>query len=118
MKALLILVITAACSPQTTRFVGRTALVASYAAMACDWGQTRGQASRGWENHYEKNVILGPTPSPGEVDVYFASMAVVHGMIWYLMPDSVRPYYAGGLAAIQTRSVIRNVESTGTVCGF
>ena len=41
--------------------------------IALDWHSTDMTASRGWDGYREKNVIMGPYPSQGEVALYFAA---------------------------------------------
>jgi hypothetical protein len=106
-----------ACS---LRAVNTGTLVASTAALACDWAQTRGAAAAGWEGVHENNPVMGPTPSTATVDAYFFAVAIVNAAIWHVTPESWRPVTQGALISRQSLAIVRNSdpESTGTICGI
>ena len=57
-----------------------------------DWGQTL-DISRSCNSDgefYEKNSILGPCPSRGEVNQYFAATMLLHAGISYMLPTEAR----------------------------
>lgn len=98
--------------------VNRTTLVASTAALACDWAQTRSMARRDWpDGSYDRNPILGGRPDTLHVDVYFATAAVWNALLWYALPKRWKSVPTLGVVAVQARPVMANVESTGTICG-
>ena len=93
--------------------VNRTTLVASSAALACDWVQTRAAASDGWVDFEEANPIMGRTPSVNTVDAYFATAAIANAAIWYFMPSSVKSLLPITVTAFQVRTIRRNIDTIG-----
>jgi hypothetical protein len=80
-------------------------LVASTMMLACDWSKTHRSAARGWAGgQWESNPVLGAHPSATEVNVYFASTAVVNAAIWYALPKKWR----AALPALLTLSEVAN----------
>lgn len=75
----------------TNVHVNRAALVASTAALACDWNKTYRAANNGWRNGIrERNPMLGTTPSTTAVSAYFASTIVINAAIWIAIPPKWR----------------------------
>lgn len=93
--------------------VNRATLIASTASLACDWAQTRSQASTGWNGTMENNPMLGTQPSTTKVDAYFASTIVINAAIWYVMPERYKSIIPLGVTAAQARTIAGNVEQTG-----
>lgn len=104
--ALLALLLTAC----TNVHVNRAALVASTAALACDWGQTRSAATQGWRYHYENNPIMGPKPPVGYVDLYFGGIAITNALLWLVIPRRYRVFVPLAIFGIETRQAARNVD--------
>lgn len=100
--------------------VNRATLIASTAALACDWAQTRSSASTGWMRTAdggewvlrENNPILGPHPSTQAVDVYFASAAVVNLALWIILPVRYKSIMPLSLVAVESSAISGNVVFT------
>ena len=56
----------------------RTAFVASNIAIAADWGTSLNLTERYDEGYWEKNKILGRTPSRGDVNKYFIAKTMLN----------------------------------------
>lgn len=67
---------------------------------------------------YERNPLLGPQPSTAHVDMYFATAAVWNAVWWYAMPKRWRTAVPAGIMAAESRTIVRNVTSTESICGF
>lgn len=65
----------------------RTAFVASNIAIAADWGTTLNLTERYDEGYYEKNNILGRTPSRGDVNNYFVAITILNYSMARYMQD-------------------------------
>jgi len=55
------------------------------ALLVADWAQTRWIVKNPGDVH-ERNLILGPHPSTGQVNNYFAMVAVGHAAVSYTLP--------------------------------
>lgn len=105
------------------RVIDTTALVASTAALACDWGQTHRAAAERWTGgangtgRHEGNPIMGPTPSTRTVNVYFAATAAVNVALWYALPKRYRSIVPAVLTAAETMQVSSNIGSV-SLCGL
>lgn len=119
-SAIIILMLTliGCSSGQSQRRINRATFVAGIAGLACDYGQTRHAASQGWVEYSEANPIMGPTPSTGEVTAYFLGAALINTAVYLLTPERYRAIPQVGLTGVQAVAIRRNVESTGTLCGF
>ncbi len=115
MRGIVILLSTLiACTP-----VNRTVLATSTLTIACDWGQTRSYASRGWAGGYtEANPILGETPSAGQVDLYFASAIAINAALYFVLPKSIRAVVPTGVTVRQSVSVYNNHQIKPNFCGL
>ena len=98
--------------------VNRATLVASTAALACDWAQTRELAGDGWRTHRETNPMLGERPTTNVIDTYFLAAAIVNATVWAVMPERFRSVIAGGVAARQGLAIGRNLSEDASACGF
>jgi len=106
---------TAACT-----HVNRATLIASTAALACDWAQTRSFAERGWalRSAYggdylpklETNPIMGTAPSPMTVDLYFAGIAIANVALYLVVPESYRWLAPAVLTVSGARAIQNNNE--------
>lgn len=90
-------------------------MVASTATLACDWAQTHGQANDGWSEYYEKNPVLGDSPSASSIDTYFAAVAVFNIGVWLVLPPKWRSIIPTLITVAETRTIFRNIPNTG-VC--
>lgn len=101
-----------ACS---LRAANTATLVASTAALACDWGQTRGVASAASEgrwtlDYWEENPVMGPRPSTGDVDLYFAAAAALNAAAWVAIPRRYRWIIPSVVLAVQTAAIVQNAH--------
>jgi hypothetical protein len=96
----------------------RAALASSTAALACDWGYTRSAASDGWRGFEESNPVLGRTPSPARVDAYFAIVAGLNTLAWFLTPPKLRAGLPAVVTAQQADAIANNRRYLGGVCGL
>lgn len=74
-----------------------------------DWRQTRYIAGNP-ADYNECNPLLGAHPSTGDVDVYFAAIAVTHGVISYLLPPRYRAWWQNGTIGIAAACVGNNIN--------
>lgn len=74
-----------------------------------DYNQTR-QISRQPDKYNELNPILGPQPSKGRVNAYFAANAVLHPAFMNLWPSSVRKFFQAASIGYQANSVKNNAD--------
>lgn len=103
----------------TNVHVNRAALVASTAALACDWGHTRHYAEGGWATTHDVNPVLGRTPSVRAVDGYFLGIALTNVLIWSLVPERWRLVVPAGVLAVQANAAAINLRNdTETMCGL
>lgn len=110
MRAIAIALALSACTSAQRRYVNPMALAVSTAALACDFGQTRQAAARGWEGQHEANPIMGPTPSQTTVGLYFASAAALNAVAWWLTPERWRSAAPTGVVVLQANVVGRNLD--------
>lgn len=122
MRLALLAMLLTAC---TNVHVNRAALVASTAALACDWHKTRTTAARDSMLYTEHNPLLGDDPSAGAVDMYFVSTIVINAAIWYVLPKRWRSVLPVVVATVQvtneTRDQMRNQFAGANdipVCGI
>lgn len=98
--------------------VDTAALIASTASLACDWGQTRSAADRGWASRIERNPILGPRPSTSQVDMYFGVTALLNVTLWTLLPKGWKSIVPAGVTAMEANTVYGNRDTTVAKCGL
>lgn len=100
----------------------RAALVTSTATLACDWGYTHRAASDGWRTGYEANPVLGPTPDPGIVAMYFSAVLVANVVAWHATPAKYRSAVPLAITARQSATIYANSQtmtlSDARFCGF
>ncbi|KKN04246.1 hypothetical protein LCGC14_1099370 [marine sediment metagenome] len=53
-----------------------------------DWGQTR-YVTKNYNRFHETNIVLGESPSIGQVNTYFLTTLIGHGIVSYFLPDKV-----------------------------
>lgn len=106
----LVVVLVLCCGCATAN---RAAIVASTAALACDWAQTRRMAASGWPGTYEDNPVLGMRPGVSRVEMYFASVAIANIALYLLLPERYRAVVPTAVTAAQVHSVAQNVEHSG-----
>lgn len=85
-------------------------------SIAADWGQTRYIAKHP-DQYHEMNPILGDHPSTGDVNRYFIGSLALNNAVYFVLPDDWKPYYAGGVAAVQFGFVAHN-HSIGIKISF
>lgn len=100
------------------RYVDTTLLATSTATIACDWGYTRAAAQTGWQGTREGNPMLGPTPSTGEVNVYFVGALALNAAVWALTPPKIRGALPLGITLRQAYTIAGNADSVGGACGL
>jgi len=74
-----------------------------------DWHSTDMIASRGWDGYREKNIIMGPYPSQGEVALYFAARIGLN----YWMHDQGLDILAVPVSIIHAHAAYNNYRLTG-----
>lgn len=94
----------------------RAMLVTSTATLACDWMQTRAVAQAAPSYDWERNPMLGKTPSVGQVDAYFAGSALANLALWAIIPEKWRAAAPAVLTATQIYTIADNTKTIG-VCG-
>ena len=84
------------------------ALQATYFTLKfIDWRQTRYIAKHP-DDYYELNPILGQHPSTTEVDIYFATTAILNTVITHYLPSKYRPWWQGVSITVSGACVINN----------
>jgi hypothetical protein len=115
----LLVVLALAMNGQACKHVNRATLVASTAAVACDWGHTRSYAAAGWPGVHESNPIMGREPTTGTVDLYFAYAIAANALVWLAMPEKYRSVVPIAVLGVQANTVARDVRvDTLTTCGL
>ena len=78
---------------------------AALTALALDYAQTKSMVSKGFvidgRPYEEHNPIMGRYPSSQTVDLYFASVAVSHIAIAYLLPSKWRRWFQAGTIVLE-----------------
>lgn len=93
-------------------------LAASSLSLACDWGQTRSAADRGWVGHAEENAILGRRPTTMQVDMYFGVAALLNATLWAALPKGWRSAAPAALVGVEVDSIRHNIDTTSGHCGI
>ena len=75
--------------------------------LALDCGQTL-NISKNPDKYYEHNPVLGEHPSKESVITYNLSVAVIHALISYYMPEKYREAWQYISIGVEGSSVIRN----------
>jgi hypothetical protein len=89
---------------------------ATLATLAVDWGQTR-HIAKNPERFYEKNRILGASPSVGKVDAYFLGAMVGTVAVAHLLPTDYRRLFLAGTLSMEL-SVVEQNRSIGIKVEF
>ena len=84
--------------------------------LAIDWGQTR-HIAKNPERFYEKNRILGASPSVGKVDAYFLGAMVGTVAVAHLLPTDYRRLFLAGTLSMEL-SVVEQNRSIGIKVEF
>ena len=94
---------------------------AALASIALDYSQTKGMVNKGFmidgRPYEEHNPIMGSRPSSQTVDLYFASVAVTHVAVAYLLPQKWRRWFQAGTIVLELGVVAGNY-SAGMGFGF
>lgn len=77
--------------------------------LALDWHQTVNIAKHP-ARWYERNVILGKHPTVRAVNIYFACVCLLVGLIAYFAPVPVALALLVGLTAVQVWAVTNNAR--------
>jgi hypothetical protein len=72
-----------------------------------DWRQTR-TIAKNPDDYYEMNPILGRHPSTTEVDIYFATTAILNTVITHYLPSKYRPWWQGISITVSGTCVVNN----------
>jgi hypothetical protein len=115
MRALAIMLAIAGCTPRQTRIAHVVTGAIAAGAYACDWRQTRANASGGWSAHVETNPMLGTRPSEARVDFYFAAVAATV-LLAELLPERWRPAVYAPIAALELETVSGNLNDHNRSC--
>lgn len=106
---------TPAGHPRLWRAIDTTMLIASTAALAIDWRQTRGAADAHWNDRAEVGIAsmaLGRTPSSRGVDCYFAAAALANVALWAVLPPRWRSVVPGVVLGVEARTIAVNLPTT------
>jgi hypothetical protein len=124
MRSIFLVLLLSGCGAPALTVANHVGLVVQSAALACDWGQTRRAAEIHWETEtkflYEKNAVLGPTPTTSAVDAYFIGMIGLGALAWRLLPSRYKLLASIAIIAIQTDAVSYNLGYGGHdlgICG-
>jgi hypothetical protein len=87
---------------------------ATITVLALDRGQTHRISSAPPETpgtyRYETNPILGKHPSTGQINIYFAAVALLHIYIVDQLPPKWRPYFQIGTIAVEAAVIHDNYQ--------
>jgi len=89
---------------------------AALASLVVDWGQTR-HIAKNPDRFYEKNQILGPKPSVGKVDAYFAGAMLSTVAVAHVLPRDYRRLFLAGTLSMEL-SVVEQNRSIGVKIEF
>ncbi len=80
------------------------------ASIVADWGQTRYIAShpQQYSESGPAQMFIGSHPHRDKVDAYFIGSLLLNNGIMIALPKKYRPYYAGGVMAVETYFVVQN----------
>jgi hypothetical protein len=104
--------------------LNRSALVASTASIACDWGQTRRIAAHGWRDStgpvIETNPILGVMPGVHAVDLYFVGAVAINAVAWLLAPPRYRSAAPIIATVVEVNTIASNTQKSDQagICGL
>jgi len=83
------------------------ALEAVYLALhVVDWGQTLYISDN--PEYHDHCPALGKHPSRAKVNLWFASTAILHPVVTYMLPKEYRPYWQGGTIAMEVACTLNN----------
>jgi hypothetical protein len=94
----------------------RALMATALALHLVDWGQTL-EIIRPGNGVHEANPILGPFPSRGDVNAYFAGTSLLMFVIAHALPEMRRPLL-WGYVAVGLLTVTRNHVVFGVRVGF
>lgn len=106
---MVVVVAATACSPATWNRVDVTTMITSNAMLAADAVYTTTVAGDRWPNRDEEvgmaRVVLGRTPSPAAVDLYFFSAIAINTVLWAVLPPRWRSVIPGLLIGAQAEAL-------------
>ena len=114
---LVLLIVCGGCSAGQGRYVDRSALALSTAALLVDAAQTRSAAAAGWQGFAEDNAIMGATPSTRTVELYFGTAILINAALWVALPSRWRSVIPGLVIGAQAPTITGNLQTT-CVAGF
>ena len=79
-------------------------------ALSKDWQQTR-DISKNPDKFSESNPFLGPHPSTGKVDRYFATCAATHALVAYMLPPRYSKLWQVTWIGIQSNVTEHNTDN-------
>jgi len=82
-------------------------LGASLGLKVVDWGQTRDIASRP-QDYHENNRFLGEHPTSQQVDRYFALSIGATSAVAFILPQTYRRWFLGGVIVLDASAVMKN----------
>lgn len=86
-------------------------LLGAYSVLhVADWAQTRRIAHAPPEAFYEKNLILGPRPSPARVNRYFGATLLGQWAITAVMPPEYRKPWLSLWIGLEAHTVRKNYQ--------
>jgi hypothetical protein len=96
--------------------IGSTMVVAT---LACDWSQTVWAAGHGRGNWHERNMILGDSPTVGEIGAYMATAMLTTLIVGELLPERYRLLLYGTVTVVELHSNMGNQDRwpTEPICG-
>lgn len=105
------------CGAGALSTANAVALGLSTASLAVDWQMTHAAAAQDWGGGYgnrrEENPIMGPHPSTGTVNVYFATAIILNAALWYALPRRYRAVVPLAVVGVQANTIAGNIEANG-----
>lgn len=111
-RLVLLALLASGCTVSQRNAVGISTTVVS---LGLDWRGTR-SAATDWRGRTEGGIpaqaIMGSTPTPGVVDVYFATATVFIVALSYLVPERYRWVAYAAVTLAEAKTVYGNLSTT------
>lgn len=93
-------------------------LTTSLASTACDMGHTYNRAFSGPGPAWERNPILGPTPTKTEIGLY--GVAILGGIVLAdkLLPQPYNAIFHGAVTSLEMVTNFKNYRVNPDFCGI
>lgn len=104
MKYLCLCLVLCGCSNFSTQ--DNVFQVVSQSLLVADWAQTRDIKNH--KERHEGNVLLGPHPSDGKIDAYFAGSMAANQLIANELEGGWRTGFQAAIILIETAAVSNN----------